>query len=93
MSQIDLNVRLQRSPNLVAAEMDGDLVMMSVDQGHYYAVGGVGPRLWELLDKPTNIEALAQALCAEYRVDLDTCRRDLVKFVQNLIDNDIVRFC
>lgn len=93
MANLDHDVLLQRCHDLVAAEMDGDLVMMSVDHGQYYGIGGIGPRLWALLEQPTSLDVLAQIICSEYQVDRDTCRKDLLSFVQELLDNGIVRLC
>ena len=52
MSSIQGTTVVVRDPDMIAAEMDGDLVMMSIERGEYFGVGGVGPRLWELLEAP-----------------------------------------
>ena len=44
--------RYARNPDLLAVDMDGDLVMMSIEHGNYYGVGGIGPHVWQLLETP-----------------------------------------
>jgi hypothetical protein len=91
MTTIDVTTPIIRHPDLIAAEMDGDLVMMSIEQGQYYGVSGVGPRIWELLERPTTVEELAATICDEFAVDEPTCRRDLLNFSQELLGMGLVQ--
>ena len=59
-----------RNPDLISTEMDGDTVMMSIERGKYFGLGGAGSRAWELLAKPVCVDAMAQAFCNEFEVDL-----------------------
>jgi hypothetical protein len=70
--------------------MDGDTVMMSVERGEYFGLGGVGSRAWALLAEPTCVDAMAQTICSEFEVDLATATADLQKFVQDLLDHGLV---
>ena len=79
-----------RNPDLIATEMDGDTVMMSIERGEYFGLGGVGSRAWALLAQPTSVDAMAQTICSEFEVDLVTATADLQKFVQDLLDHGLV---
>lgn len=85
MSDIGSNELIVRDPDMIAAEMDGDLVMMSIEQGRYYGIGGVGTRVWELLEKPTSVDQLCAAILEEYDVDEDVCRGDIRAYVEKLL--------
>ena len=91
MSGIQGDSVLVRDPDMIAAEMDGDLVMMSVERGAYFGIGGVGTRVWELLEQPHSVDQLCAAIVAEYEVDEGVCRRDVVEFVQKLLDEKLVK--
>ncbi len=91
MSTLTATTPIIRHPSLVAAEMDGDLVMMSVERGEYYGVSGVGPRIWELLEHPVTIEQMAAILCAEFAVDEADCTKDLLDFTGELLDMGLVQ--
>lgn len=80
-----------RNPDLFAADMDGDLVMMSIENGEYYGVGGIGPRVWELLEQPVTVEAITAVICNQFDVDADRCRPDIAAFVRQLLDAGLVR--
>jgi hypothetical protein len=74
-----------RNPDLVAAEMDGDLVMMSIESGEYFGLGGVGSRIWSLMEQPTTEPEIVKALCADYDVDETTCSKNVRDFIDELL--------
>ncbi len=78
-----------RNPRLIAADMDGDLVMMSIESGEYFGLGGVGTRVWELIATPHTLTQLTQAICAEYEVDEATCEADVRRFLADLLANGL----
>ena len=41
---LTLNSIIQREPEIIAAEADQDLIMVSVATGHYYGLSDVGAR-------------------------------------------------
>ena len=81
-----------RSPDLITTDMDGDTVMMSIERGTYFGIGGVGPRVWDLLAQPLNVNQLTDSICAEYKVDPETCRADVFQFVNALLERGLVSF-
>ena len=91
MTDLNPDTPLIRDPDLVAADMDGDLVMMSIDNGEYYGVGGVGPRIWELLESPRTVEQISAAIVDEFEVEAETCREDILGFIRQLLDMGLVR--
>ena len=91
MSPIEPATRIVRDPELIAAEMDGDLVMMNIECGQYFGIGGVGTRAWELLEQPASVDELCPLICAEFEVGADTCRADLPGFVEELLALGLVR--
>ena len=78
-----------RNPRLIAADMDGDTVMMSIESGEYFGLGGVGTRIWELIATPHTLAQLVTAICAEYDVDAATCEADVRRFLDDLLSNGL----
>ena len=90
MQQLTLSTTLMRKPDLVHTDMDGDTVMMSIERGEYYGIGGVGSHVWEMLEKPVMLADIVKAVCSEYDVDEATCQADMRNFVGKLLENDLV---
>lgn len=91
MSTIEGSTRIVRDPDMISAEMDGDLVMMSIERGEYFGIGGVGTRLWELVERPCSVDQLCAAICEEYDVDEATCRGDVLAHVSELLGQGLLR--
>ena len=91
MSTLNHDTPIVRHPDLVAAEMDGDLVMMSVEQGEYYGVGGVGPRVWELLEEPVSIDGITATISSEFDVEEGRCREDMAQFIHQMFEMGLVQ--
>ena len=93
MTTITSTTRLQRNPELLSAEMDGELVMMSVDNGAYFGLGGVGSAVWALLAEPTPVDAIVREICKKYAVEEAVCRADVLAFADELVRNGAARIC
>lgn len=90
MPRLNKDSQVQRNPKLLANQMDGEIVMMSIDNGEYYGLDEVGSRIWELMEKPVSIHNLVEQLMAEFDVDYDDCLRDTQEFLEDLFDKDLV---
>lgn len=80
-----------RSDEPIAVEIDRTVVMMSLAQGMYFGLEGVGPRIWALLDRPRSGRELAAELVGEFEVDAETCLRDVCEFLEALKDAQLIR--
>ena len=90
MTAIDETRTYFRKPDLLSVDMDGDLVMMSIETGNYFGVSGVGPFIWGLLETPHGLEQLVGAVCAEFEVDEATASADIAKFLGDLSENGMI---
>ena len=93
LKEIGLDSMVSQSAGLVAADMDGQKVMLNIDKGKYYGLDNIGSRIWELVEKPRTIRELMAVLLNEYDVEDNTCQRDVLAFLnklhaQGLIDID-----
>jgi hypothetical protein len=76
---------------VVAADMDGETVMLSIASGKYYGIDAVGSRIWELLSEPKTMSELVQSLREEYDVEPEQCRADVVDFLHYLCGEGLVK--
>lgn len=80
-----------RCPEVVAAEIDGAVLLMSVENGEYYGIRGVGGFIWGLLGVPVTLGQLISAIRAEFDIDEVSCQADLEGFLRELVDRGVVR--
>jgi hypothetical protein len=88
---ITLNTAISRNGEVLYAPVGTEeAVMMSIAKGQYYGLNAVASRIWELLDKPQSIAELCTQLSEEFEVDAQTCEAEVLKFVEDLIDNGLI---
>ncbi|MFC0213216.1 lasso peptide biosynthesis PqqD family chaperone [Paenibacillus chartarius] len=80
---------VQTKGNLIS-NMDGGIVMMSVQSGKYYNLGRVGGRIWSLIENPVSVRQLISTLMEEYEIGEVECREQVLKFLNNLQEEQLI---
>lgn len=68
----------------LAAEVGGDLIIMSMRTDQYYGLEAVGAYVWRLLDRPRSFSDVVSSVSERFGVDRVTAVRDLTAFVLDL---------
>lgn len=74
----------------LTAPVDRELVMLDPEKGRYFGLDSVGHRIWELIETPKSVESLCGALQAEFDVSHETCRADVVAFLDQMQKAELV---
>jgi len=85
MDLIALKTTIKRNPELVSTDVDGEKVMMSIENGEYFGLDSVGSRIWELIENPIKVEALVDLLIDEFDVSKEQCEVDTIEFLNELM--------
>lgn len=88
---LDLSTRLVRDNSLTTAELDEEVVMLSLETSRYYGLNPIGSRIWELLAQPRTIAELCATLEGEYDVAPEQCEREVVALAQKLLDEKLAQ--
>ena len=91
MTEIGITTTITHSDSQVSADMDGEVVMMSVEKGNYYGFDAIASRIWALIEEPMTVNALCDALVQEFDVDSETCVHDVLPFLQDLQQQDLIK--
>jgi hypothetical protein len=75
---------------LVATEVDGDLVMMDIEGGHYLTLNPTGARIWDLIAEPRSVADICSALTARFNVTDDQCLADVTAFLTSAMSHGAV---
>lgn len=87
---INAETTVARTPDMIASDIDGEVVMMSVSGGKYYGMDSIGSRAWELLDRPRKVSELCDLLCEEFDVEQEQCVQDVLAFLGELAGKNII---
>lgn len=81
---------VQRSEGVVAAPVQQELVLMTVDRGEYFGVAGVAARIWERLERPVAVGELCRELGGLYDVGPEQCEREVLDFLEEAREQGLV---
>lgn len=82
--KIALDSCVARPKDLPTAEISGEIVMMNLEKGKYFALDSVGSRIWELLEPPKTVRDIIRNLLEEYEVDARVCEEQVLEFMGKL---------
>ena len=88
---LTLNSIVQRDPEVIAAEADQDLVMVSVATGYYYGLSDVAREIWDAIERPKRISDLIDDLTANYHIDSSSCKEQTLSFLEALLDEGLLQ--
>lgn len=83
-SELSSATTIVRSPDQVSGDLDGKVVLLSIENGEYYNMNEVGSRIWALLEKPMTVTMLIDTLLAEFEVERATCEKEAMAFLEQL---------
>lgn len=81
---------LQRKQGLLFNKIDGEVVMLSIENNKYFGMDKVGSRIWELLEKPISFKKLKGTLISEYNVSIEKCTEDSIIFLKKLLEKNLI---
>src|SRR3712207_391304 len=68
----------------VSSELADEAVILHFANGVYYGLDPVGARIWQLVQKPTQVATVRDQLLSEYDVEREQCERDLLNLLRDL---------
>jgi len=82
---------ISRSSSVLTAEVDGEIVMMSIERGRYFGLDDIGSDIWKRLDPPCAFADLIDRLVVEYEADRATIAEDVRALLSRMVEHDVVR--
>ena len=79
---ISMDSVVNASSELVAANLDGEVVILGFKSGSYYSLADVGSFVWDLLQKPQKVSDLRDAILSEYEIEAAQCEQDLLDLLE-----------
>ena len=73
-----------------ATEFNDEKVMMNMDKGKYYALNEVGSRIWDLINKDTEVSEIIKALLEEYDVSEEECTKEVISYLEDLYNAELI---
>ena len=82
--------RLRRKPGLVGADVADDAILLDIDSGYFFQLNRTGSKIWSLVAEPQDLRTLCDRMAGSFRIDPETCRRDVTEFVADLLERGVL---
>ena len=74
-----------------SAEVDGENVILDLEEGVYYGLNPVGTKVWKRIQEPMPVGEIVTRITAEYDVEYERCLQDVVALLRDLEEHDLIR--
>ena len=75
---------VQTTESQVSTRLGDEVAILELDQGVYFGLNPTGARIWELLASPVAVSDILARIVAEYQVDEQNARHDVLDVLERL---------
>ncbi len=79
-----------RKSDILAAEVGGEFVLMSVSQWHYFGLNAIGSDIWKRLETRRSVADLCVELAADYEGDTTQIESDVIELLDKLAARNLL---
>jgi len=88
---VSLTERAGVPAHVLVRILDRESVLLNLDTEQYFGLDETGTRMWQLVTASPNIEAAYQELLAEFDVEPEMLRSNLMELLTRLVDNGLLQ--
>ena len=82
--------KIKRNDEAVWRIIDGEVVVLIPQEQALHALAGCGSRIWELIDGGITVSEIIEQICAEYEVEPQRAREEIIEYINNLEQKRLV---
>lgn len=87
---IDNTSRVVRRKDVMTTDLDGEIGMIDIESGKYYALDPIGSSIWSLIEEPVPVRRIVKSLLQEYDVDEATCSSHTIELLTSLRNKNLI---
>ena len=88
---VSLTGRAAVPAHVLVRILDRESVLLNLDTEQYFGLDETGTRMWQLVTASPNIEAAYQELLAEFDVEPEMLRSNLMELLTRLVDKGLLQ--
>ncbi len=87
---MNLNQKIIFADTVFAQEVDGEMVLLDMNSENYFGLDEVGTAIWQAMQESGDLQEVFNALLAQYDVEEEVLKTDLLNFVDQLVQSGLV---
>jgi len=76
-------------PKVVHETIDGETVILNLDNGNYYSLDGIGAHIWNYIDKGATAHDIIERLHCDYENGRESIKSEVHKFLSELMQENL----
>jgi hypothetical protein len=81
---------VSRNGDAVAERLFEETVVLDPQTDRYVRLNRTGTSMWDALERPASVADLAARLVAEFEIDSERAHADVVAFLRQLAERDLI---
>ena len=90
-NEISLDSLVSHSEGHISTEIDGEAVLLSIDQGNYYGMNKVLTAIWGWIEQPVKVAEICAKLTSTYQVSREAAEADILKILGELSREGLIK--
>jgi hypothetical protein len=90
--QIELSTAVKQTERQVSCNLNGEVVILNLENTRYFGLDKVGAFIWEGLSEPQTVGELCKAVLDRYDVDRARCHAEVTEFLAKLSAAGLIDF-
>ena len=90
MTKITLQTIISRNPEIIHNDIDGEAVMMSIEQNNFYGIDKIGTHIWNIIENSTSAEKIIAEMMTSYKVEREVCEKDVISYLNEIFKNKLI---
>lgn len=91
MSAVTLETTLLTSPDVVTQELEGEMVLLSLDRAEYFGLNETGTCIWSGIVDALSLSGIADRVAQQFEVDIERARADVLALAETLVKSGLAR--
>jgi hypothetical protein len=90
---ISFTDRVKVPEDVLISGLQNEAVILNLNSERYFGLDDIGTRFFSLLNSSESVQQAYEVLLAEFEVDPEILRQDLVEFLKLLDEKGLVEVC
>jgi hypothetical protein len=88
---LSINSRVVAIRDHVSCKLEGEAVILNLDDCVYYGLNEGALAIWELMQKPAFVWEIRDEIVRQFQVESDSCERDILNLLGQLKDSSLLQ--
>jgi Coenzyme PQQ synthesis protein D (PqqD) len=88
---LSINSRVVATRDHVSCELEGEAVILNLNDAVYYGLNEVALAIWERIQEPAFVWEIRDEIVRQFQVESDSCEKDVLNLLGQLKDSSLLQ--